>query len=74
MPRIKTYKNSKLASFCSVIGYILIAGGVYCLFNDEPLAGVIVLLLGFGFKFLAAFISNRKRKKDAEFFRMINEK
>ena len=71
MARITTYKNSKLASAVSVIGYIVIAGAMYAIFNDEPLGGVIALVVGIGLKFLAAFISKRKAKKDAELEKML---
>ena len=67
MPRIKTYKNSKLASAFSILGYLVIAGGIYAIFNDEPLGGVIALVIGFVLKFLASFISKKKHEKDAKF-------
>lgn len=66
MARITTYKNSKLATACSVLGYLLIVGGIYCLLNDEVGAGIIVLVLGFVFKRLAGFISKKKSEKDAK--------
>jgi len=66
MAKVTTYKNSKLATFCSILGYLLIVGGIYCLFNDEAVAGVIVLVLGFAFKLLAGFISKKKSEKDAK--------
>ena len=67
MPRIKTYKNSKLASAFSILGYLVIAGAIYALFNDEPLGGIIALVIGIGFKILASFISKKKQVKDAAF-------
>ena len=67
MPRITTYKNSKLASVISVIGYLVVVGGVYAIVNDEPAGGAIALAIGFGLKVLAAFISKKKREKDAKF-------
>ena len=67
MAKVTTYKNSKLATACSIFGYLLIVGGVYAIFNDEPVAGIIILVLGVGFKFLASFISNKKKEKDAKF-------
>ena len=72
MPRIKTYKNSKLASAFSILGYIVIAGGIYAIFNDEPLGGAIALAIGFVPKFLAHFISKRKHEKDAKFDQWLN--
>ena len=66
MARITTYKNSKLATFVSIIGYLCIAGGVYALFHDEPLVGIVAIVLGFGFKFLAVYTSRRKTAKDAK--------
>ena len=66
MAKVTVYKNSKLATVCNVIGYLMIVGGIYCLFNDEPVAGVIVLVLGIGMKLLSAFISKKKSEKDAK--------
>ena len=66
MARVTTYKNSKLATVCSVLGYLLIVAGIYCLFNDEPVAGVVVLVLGIGLKILAPFISKKKSEKNAK--------
>ena len=66
MARVTTYKNSKLASFFSILGYLFIVGGVYCCFNDELVAGIVVLVLGFGLKLLAAFISKKKSEKAAK--------
>ena len=66
MARVTTYKNSKLATAVSILGDILVVGGVYFLFNDEAVAGVILLVLGIGAKFLAAFISKKQREKDAQ--------
>ena len=67
MPRIKTYKNSKLASALSFIGYCIVACAVYAIFNDAVIGGIIALIVGFGVKFLAAFISKKKQIKDAQF-------
>lgn len=72
MPRIKTYKNSKLASAFSILGYIVIAGGFYAIFNDEPLGGVIALVIGIVLKFLASFISKKKHQNDAKFNQQLN--
>ena len=66
MAAVITYQNSKLASFFSIVGYLCIACGVYALFSDEALIGIISIVLGFGFKFLAAYTSKRKRMKDAK--------
>lgn len=60
------YKNSKIATVISVIGYLAITGGVYCIFHDEPIVGIILLALGFGCYFLSAFISNMKKKKKSD--------
>ncbi len=65
MAKVTTYKNSKFASFLSVLGYFGIVGGVYFLFNDYPTEGVIILVIAFGLKLLAGFISSRKAKKVA---------
>jgi len=69
MAKVTIYKNSKFASFLSILGYLAIAGGVYAIFNDEPVGGIIALVVGFGFKLLAAFISQKKREKDAKLMR-----
>lgn len=66
MAKVTIYKNSKFASFLSILGYLAIVGGVYAIFNDEPEGGVIALVVGFGLKLLAGFISKRISKKDAE--------
>ncbi len=66
MAKVTTYKNSKFASACSIIGYLLIVVGVYGLFNDEVVAGIVMLALGFGFKILASFISKKKSEKEAK--------
>ena len=67
MAKVTVYKNSKFASFLSIVGYLAIVGGVYAMFNDAVGGGIIALVIGFGFKFLAGFISKKKAKKDAEF-------
>ena len=67
MPRIKTYKNSKFSTALSFIGYCIIACAVYAIFNDAVVGGIIALIVGFGVKFLAAFISQRKQAKDDQF-------
>ena len=65
MAKVTTYKNSKFATFCSFLGYLAIVIGVYGLFNDEPVVGVVSLIIGFGLKLLAGFISKKKSEKDA---------
>ncbi len=65
MAKVTTYNNSKFASFLSILGYLLIVIGVYCLFNDEAVAGVIVLVVGIALKLLAGFISKKKSEKEA---------
>ncbi len=66
MAKVTVYKNSKFASFLSILGYLVIVGGVYAIFNDAPVGGIIALVVGFGFKLLAGFISKKKSKKDTE--------
>lgn len=66
MAKVTTYKNSKFATFCSALGYLLIAAGVYLLFNNEPGVGVVLMVLGFGLKVLAGFISQKKSEADAK--------
>ena len=72
MARITTYKNSKLATAFSFIGYCAIAAGVYGIFNDAVVGGIIALVVGIVLKFLAAFISKKKREKDAKFDQWLN--
>ena len=66
MAKVTTYKNSKFASFLSILGYLVIVGGVYAIFNDALVGGIVALVIGIGFKLLAGFISQKKSKKDAE--------
>ena len=66
MARVTTYKNSKFASFLSILGYLVIAGGVYAIFNDEAVGGIIALVIGFVLKVLAGFISKKKSQKEAQ--------
>ena len=66
MARVTVYKNSKFASFLSILGYLFIVAGIYCIFNDEPGAGVVVLAIGFGLKLLAAYVSKKKSEKEAK--------
>lgn len=68
MAKITTYKNSKLATFCSGLGYIAIILGVYACFEEEIGigVGVVALVIGFALKLLAGFISKKKREKEAK--------
>ena len=63
MARVTIYKNSILASICSIFGYFLVMGGILAAFSGEILAGIIIALLGFGMAALAAAISENKRFK-----------
>lgn len=65
MARVTVYKNSKFASFLSILGYLVIVGGVYAMFNDAVGGGIIALVAGIGLKLLAGFISKKKSEKDA---------
>ena len=65
MAKVTTYKNSKFASFLSILGYLAIVGGVYALFNDEPVGGIIAAAAGIGLKVLAANISAKKSEKES---------
>lgn len=60
MARFTVYKNSKFATFLSFVGYATIACAVYAMFNEALVGGIIALVVGFGFKLLAAFISRKK--------------
>ena len=62
MAKVTVYKNSKLATACSVIGYLLMVGGIYFIFNDYAVAGVVLLVVGIAFKLLAGFISKKKKE------------
>ena len=66
MAKVTTYKNSKFASFLSILGYLVIVGGIYAIFNDEPTGGIIALAIGIALKLLAGFISKKKSEKDAK--------
>ncbi|MBE6729967.1 MAG: hypothetical protein E7568_07040 [Ruminococcaceae bacterium] len=66
MAKATMYANSKFASFCSVLGYFLIAGGVYFIFNDYPGVGAIIVVAGIALKLLAGFISKKKSEKEAK--------
>ena len=67
MAKITVYKNSKFATVLSFISYLTIAGGVYAVFEDEPVGGIIAIVIGIAIKVLAAVISKKKSQKDAEF-------
>lgn len=64
MAKVTVYKNSKLATTCSVIGYLLMVAGIYFIFNDYAVAGVVLLVVGIAFKLLAGFISKKKKEKE----------
>ncbi len=66
MAKVTTYKNSKFASFLSILGYLFIVGGIYALFNDAPVAGIIIVVVGIGLKVLAGYVSKKKSEKDAK--------
>ena len=66
MAKVTTYKNSKFASFLSILGYLFIAGGIYALFNDAAIAGIIIVVVGIGLKVLAGYVSKKKSEKDAK--------
>ena len=65
MAKVTTYKNSKFATFLSFLGYIAIVLAVYSFFEEEFgfVVGIISLVIGFGLKFLANLIGNRKDNK-----------
>lgn len=68
MAKVTTYKNSKLATVCSFLGYLAIVLGAYCCFEEEIGVGIgiIVAVIGFALKLLAEFISQLKSKKAAK--------
>ncbi len=68
MAKVTTYKNSKLATFFSFLGYIGIVLGVYFFFIEEIdiSVGIILLVIGFALKLLAGFISKKKSEKEAK--------
>ena len=53
--------GSKLAKVCNAIGSMLIVAGVYCLFEEVVLVGVIMLAVSFGLKILASLLDQRRR-------------
>ncbi len=66
MAKVTTYKNSKLATTCSFLGYLAILLGVYSCFEEEfgIGVGIVALAIGFALKLLAGFISKKKSEKD----------
>ena len=73
MAKVTTYKNSKLATFCSFLGYLAIVLGVYSFFEDElgAVVGIIALAIGIALKLLAGFISKKKSEKEAKRNQMV---
>ena len=65
MVRFVIYKNSILASICSMIGAVCIVMAVSGLFGKEIgiLPGIVMIAAGFGLMFLASIISERKERK-----------
>ena len=68
MAKVTTYKNSKLATCFSFLGYLGIVLGVYSLFEEDLgiVVGIIALVIGIGLKLLAGFISKKKAEKEAK--------
>lgn len=68
MAKVTTYKNSKLATLSSFLGYIAILLGVYSFFEEEfgIGVGIISLAIGFALKLLAGFISKKKSEKESK--------
>lgn len=68
MAKVTTYKNSRLATFCSFLGYIVILLGVYAFFEEAfgIVVGIVALAIGIALKLLAGFISQKKREKEAK--------
>ena len=68
MAKVTVYKNSKLATVFSFLGYIGIVLGVYSLFQEEfgISVGIVALAIGFALKLLAGFISKKKNEKEAK--------
>lgn len=63
--RFIIYKNSVLATICSLFGSAFIAMAVMALFNQEldiP-TGIIVIAIGAALFWLGSFISARKERK-----------
>lgn len=64
MARITLYKNSILASIISILGYICCMFGIVMMIQEkEFVAGILLILIGFGFICWAAQISENKRFK-----------
>ncbi len=68
MAKVTTYKNSKLATFFSFLGYIGIVLGIYSFFEEEigAVVGIIAVVIGIALKILANFIGVKKSKKEVE--------
>lgn len=63
MARIPIYKNSFLASSCSILGYIIVIGGVVTAISEDIIGGIILIISGFVLMFLAKNISENKQFK-----------
>ncbi|MBQ4037068.1 MAG: hypothetical protein IJC84_02975 [Clostridia bacterium] len=63
MAKVTVYKNSKFATFLSIIGYLLVVAGVYFAFNDYVVVGIVLAIAGFGVKVLAGVIDGLKQQK-----------
>lgn len=63
MARFAIYKNSVLATLCSIVGYLLAISGVIIAFNEEVAGGIVIVVIGLGLHLLGGYISENKKFK-----------
>lgn len=61
MARITIYKNSFLASICSMLGYGIAVCGILVAIGENVIAGIVMIAWGMALSFLASSISERKK-------------
>ena len=61
MARITIYKNSFLASICSMCGYGIAVSGILVAIGENVIAGILMITWGVALSFLASVISERKK-------------
>lgn len=61
MARITIYKNSVLATVCSMFGYGIAVSGVLVTITEDVIGGIVMIVCGFALSFLASSISESKK-------------
>ena len=59
----KNYKISKLATFISIMAALTRYAGVYCLFSELLVPGLVCIAIGIGFHFVAEAVAKKKVKQ-----------